>query len=158
MFTSELAALFARDLTRLAQEIDAFPDEASVWATRPGFTNSAGTLTLHLEGNLREYIGRQLGQVPYKRDRPAEFSTRGVPRAELLARVTRLREDIPAVLTSLQADALDATYPEVVLGVPLTTRQFLVHLHGHFNYHLGQIDCLRRVTTSGGALPLAGIG
>jgi hypothetical protein len=157
MFTNELAALFARDLTRLGQEIEAFPDEAAVWATRPGFPNSAGTLTLHLEGNLREYVGRQLGGVPYVRDRPAEFATRDVPKADLVARTIRLRRDIPAVIAALQDDTLGATYPEPVLGVPLTTRQFLVHLQGHLNYHLGQIDCLRRVTTQSGALPLAGL-
>jgi hypothetical protein len=157
MVATELAALFARDLTRLGQEIEAFPDEASIWATLPGFTNSAGTLTLHLEGNVREYIGRQLGSMPYERDRPAEFATRGIPKAELLARVSRLRQDIPAVIASLPVHALDGVYPEVVLGAPLTTRQFLVHLQGHLNYHLGQIDCLRRVTTGGGALPLAGL-
>jgi hypothetical protein len=157
MVATELAALFARDLTRLAQEIEAFPDEASIWTTRPGFTNSAGNLTLHLEGNLREYVGRQLGGILYERDRPAEFATRGVAKGELLARVTRLRQDVPAVIAALHDDTLDAIYPEAALGVPLTTRQFLIHLQGHLNYHLGQIDCLRRVTTGAGALPLAGL-
>jgi hypothetical protein len=157
MFAIELAALFTRDLTRLGQEVGAFPDEVSIWATLPGFTNSAGTLTLPLEGNLREYIGRHLGGLPYARDRPAEFATRGVPQAELVARVARLRHDIPAAVAGLPADALDAVYPADALGVPLTTRQFLVHLQGHLNYHLGQIDCLRRVITGGDALRLAGL-
>lgn len=158
MFTKELAALFARDLTRLGQEIEAFPDEAAVWASRPGFTNSAGTLALHLEGNLREYIGRQLGRIAYQRDRPAEFATRGVPKAEIVARVERLRDEVPPVIAALPLEALEAPYPEVVLDAPTTTRQLLVHLHGHLNYHLGQIDCLRRVTTGRGPLPLAGLG
>ena len=47
---------------------------------------------------------------------------------------------------------LDATYPEQVLGAPISTRQFLVHLAGHLNYHLGQIDYLRRTLTGQGAL------
>src|SRR5512139_1159238 len=95
MSARELAALFARDLRRLQQELEAFPDDASLWVTAPGVTNSAGTLALHLEGNLREYIGRQLGGGSYRRDRPAEFSTRGVPQADLVARTDRLRADIP---------------------------------------------------------------
>jgi hypothetical protein len=33
----------------------------------------------------------------------------------------------------------------------------LIHLAGHLNYHLGQIDYLRRVLTSDGAIELAGI-
>ena len=54
MLSTELAALFARDLERLIQELEAFPDSASVWQIAPGVTNAAGTLALHLEGNLRE--------------------------------------------------------------------------------------------------------
>ena len=65
--TTELAALYKRDLTRVIQEVQAFPDEASLWRIAPGVTNSAGNLVLHLEGNLREYIGRQLGGVAYTR-------------------------------------------------------------------------------------------
>jgi hypothetical protein len=158
MLATELAALFARDLRRLRQELEAFPDDAAVWATAPGVTNSAGTLALHLEGNLREYIGRQLGGRAYVRDRPAEFSTRNVPREELVVRATGLLAEIPQMIGSLTAARLDATYPEKVLGTPLTSRQFLVHLHGHLNYHLGQIDYVRRVTTGSGALPLVGLG
>ena len=44
------------------------------------------------------------------------------------------------------------TFPENVLGEPLTNRQFVTHLYGHLNYHLGQIDYLRRVLTGEGAL------
>ena len=157
MLASELAALFARDLTRLRQEIEAFPDTSALWATAPGISNLAGTLALHLEGNLREYVGRQLGHIDYQRDRPAEFGTRGAPKADLVARAEALREQIPAVVAALSDAELTATYPEAVLGVPMSTRQFLIHLSGHLNYHLGQIDYLRRITTGDGAINLAGL-
>jgi hypothetical protein len=68
-----------------------------------------------------------------------------------------LQHEIPPVIAAMDPEAFDAAYPEVVLGVPLTTRQFLVHLNGHFNYHLGQIDYLRRVTTGQGAIALASL-
>lgn len=151
----ELAALFARDITRLIQQLRAFPDTASVWATAPGVTNSAGTLALHLEGNLREYIGRQLGQIDFTRNRPLEFSARGVDRDELVARLEAVKAAIPPVIAGLSAAQLEAPFPENVLGKPLTSRQFLVHLEGHLNYHLGQVDYLRRVTTGRGAIELA---
>jgi hypothetical protein len=157
ILATELAALFARDLVRLRQEIEAFPDTATLWAMAPGVSNAAGTLVLHLEGNLREYIGRQLGHIDYRRDRPAEFSRRGVAREELAARATTLREEIPPVVAGLSEADLTATFPEVVLGVPMSTSQFLVHLSGHLNYHLGQIDYLRRVTTGKGAIALEGL-
>jgi hypothetical protein len=33
----------------------------------------------------------------------------------------------------------------------------LIHLHGHFNYHLGQIDYLRRILTEGATVQYAGL-
>lgn len=154
MLSHELAALFARDLARLLQELEAFPDSASLWHTASGMTNAAGTLALHLEGNLREYIGRQLGHVDYTRDRPLEFSKRGLEQQDLIARIEAVREMVPRVIGSLSDQVLAATYPEQVLGVPMTTRQFLIHLSGHLDYHLGQIDYLRRFTTGDGAIAL----
>ena len=152
---TELAALFRRDLMRLAQEVEQFPDDATLWNTAPGIRNSAGNLTLHLEGNLREYIGRQLGGVTYARNRKQEFSATGLARAELKERIEALASSIPKVISGLSGADWESVYPEQVLGIPLSTAQFLIHLHGHFNYHLGQIDYLRRVLTQGGAVDFA---
>lgn len=151
---SELVSLFTRDLRRVAQEVAAFPTDEALWQTAPGISNSAGNLALHLEGNLREYIGRQLGGIAYTRQRPLEFSTTGLTRAEIAARIDAVRE---TVIPSLAGADLDALFPENVLGQPLTTRQFALHLLGHLNYHLGQIDYLRRITTGDGAIQLAGL-
>src|SRR6186713_1722672 len=101
MLASELAALFARDLTRLIQELQAFPDTASVWKTAPGVSNAAGTLALHLEGGLRHFIGFRIGKIEYKRDRPLEFSARGVELKELIARLEAVRASIPTVIATL---------------------------------------------------------
>ena len=150
--TAEIAALYRRDLPKLAQQLDAFDDQ-QLWAVLPGVTNSAGNLLLHLNGNLREFIGRQIGGVAYERDRPREFAARDVPRAELAAELASLPAVIAGVLESLTESRWDDTFPEPVLGAPVTNRQFVVHLYGHFNYHLGQIDYLRRALTGQGALP-----
>ena len=147
---ADLAELVARDLTRLTQEIAAFPDDAALWTAAPGVTNTAGNLVLHLEGNLREYIGRQLGGVAYTRDRRQEFSQTGFMREEMLGRVETLGRSIPGVIRRLTDADLSRAFPEMMFGRELSTAQFLVHLHGHFNYHLGQIDCLRRILTQGG--------
>jgi len=150
----ELAALFERDLQRVAQEVAAFPSDEDLWRTASGVTNSAGNLALHLEGNLREYIGRQIGGIPYTRERPLEFSTTGLTRAEVAGRIDAVREMISPALAGA---SMDAIFPENVLGPPLTTRQFVLHLLGHLNYHLGQIDYLRRVNSGDGAIKLAGL-
>ena len=151
----ELAALFDRDLTRLEQELRAFPDTGALWVVAPGISNAAATLALHLEGNLREYVGRQLGHLEYKRDRAREFSARGIPQQELLDRVGELRGTIPRVIRGLAPEALAAVYPEPYNGAAISTQQFLLHLLTHFNYHLGQIDSLRRFTSGAGAIQLA---
>jgi len=157
MLSTELADLFARDLARLIQELTAFPDTASTWKTAPGVSNAAGTLALHLEGGLRHFIGWQLGKIEYKRDRPLEFSARGVERAELIARLEAVKASIPPVIAALSDSDLSAIYPENVTGKPMTTRQWLIHLNGHLNYHLGQVDYLRRFATGNGAIDLAAL-
>jgi hypothetical protein len=57
----------------------------------------------------------------------------------------------------LSPEQLQAAYPEDVLGVPLSTRQFLISLLGHLNYHLGQIDYARRILSHGTAIAYAGL-
>ncbi len=152
---SEIAELYRRDLTRMAQEVAAFPDDEALWRVMPGVTNSAGNLVLHLEGNLREYLGRQLAGVDYARNRKQEFSQRGLSGAELSARIDALKQTIPAIVEALPPEDFAKLYPQNVFGKPITTGQFVIHLHGHFSWHLGQIDYLRRVLTEGGALDLA---
>ncbi len=157
MLAHDLAALYTRDLTRLIQEISAFPDTATLWQTRAGITNSAGNLALHLEGNLREFIGRILGKADFARDRPREFSDSGIEQQDLIVRLTAVRDEIPPVIANLSGDDLDAAYPELYAGAPISTRRMLIHLAGHLNYHLGQIDYLRRVLTGDGAISLAAL-
>jgi hypothetical protein len=148
----ELAALFHRDLPRLLHQLEAIDDQ-HLWSVVPGVTNSAGNLMLHLNGNLREFVGRQIGGVDYVRDRAREFAAKDVPRAELVADLTGLAALIPSVLERLAAERWDDMFPEQVLpGGPITNRQFVIHLYGHLNYHLGQIDYLRRALTAQGAL------
>ena len=155
--TLELANLFRRDLRRLQHQLEAIPGEDLLWRTLPGITNSAGTLALHLEGNLREYIGRVLGGLPYIRARELEFSTCGLPAADLLARIKPLQQAIPGVVEQLSPEDLAREYPLLVLERPLSTETFLIHLYGHLNRHLGQIEYLRRVLTGHGALPGVGL-
>ena len=152
-----MSAPFQRDLIRLCQQIEAFADEAALWKQTSGITNPAGNLILHIEGNLREYVGRQLGNMPYVRDRTREFAVEGVPRHELIARVEFLRDTIPAIIEGLTEEQLAREFPEVVLQRPISTEQFLIHLYGHLNWHLGQVDIIRRIQTGQGALTLAGL-
>lgn len=156
-FQQELAALFRRDIQRLIQELEAFPGDAYLWQTVPGILNGAGNLTLHLEGNLREYIGRALGGVEYQRDRPYEFAAKAMPASELIARIKGVEELIPTIIMNLTDKQIEAEYTQYESG-PLVTRQFLMHLIAHFNFHLGQIGYLRRILTQGSAVKFVQLG
>lgn len=155
----EIAALYRRDLTRLIQQVEAFAEDHAdaLWRAVPGISNPAGNLALHLEGNLREYIGRQLGGIAFERRRDMEFGTRGLAAGELVARLRAVRETVPAVVEALRPEQWNAAFPEPLWGEPLQTGQVVVHLLGHLNYHLGQIDYLRRVLTGNGAIALAAL-
>lgn len=153
---NDLASLFRRDLTRLGQQIEAFPSDEALWLTLPGVTNAAGNLALHIEGNLREYVGRLLGNLAYTRNRELEFSLKGITRHALRLRMEELRRSIPAVVEALSPEQMEKEYPETVIEVAMSTQKFLLHLFGHLNYHLGQIDYLRRILTGDGAIRPAG--
>lgn len=141
----------------MIQEVRAFPDDALLWQHAPGITNSAGNLALHLEGNLRDFIGRLLGGVAYVRTRDLEFSSAGLGVAELIQRMEQVESMVPEVIASLSDEQLAADYPQPFQGKTHSTRQFLIHLNSHLNYHLGQIDYLRRFLTSGEVVSFVGL-
>lgn len=148
--SKELASLFSRDLNRLRKQIGSFKNDEALWQTLPGVTNSAGNLALHLEGNLREFIGRQLGHLPYERKRDLEFSSKGLTRVTIGERLEELSNTIPGVVERLSKEELEGQYPEIVFDAPMSTQEFLFHLYGHLNWHLGQVDYLRRMLEGDG--------
>jgi uncharacterized damage-inducible protein DinB len=147
MLPAAIAAILDRDLQALRREVEAYPDERSLWQAVPGVINTTGTLVLHLAGNIQHYLGARLGGTGYVRDRAAEFARRDVPRAELLREIAAARSAVRASLANLSDGELAADYPEAIAGVRLATGEYLVHLTTHFAYHLGQVDYHRRVVT-----------
>lgn len=138
-----LIDLFERDLERLVGEIEQVPEEM-MWKAPPGVTNSCGVLAQHLIGNLRHFIGARLGETGYERDREREFTDTGVPAASLIREARELKEQLFHILRDLDGEAWEGEYPG---GAPFegSTRKVLVHLYGHLNYHLGQLNYLRRL-------------
>jgi uncharacterized damage-inducible protein DinB len=142
---SQIGGMMARELTTLKKELEAYPSEAEVWRVVPGIANSAGTLALHLAGNLRHFVGAVLGGTGYVRQRDFEFSARGVPRSELLAGIDAAIAEVGAALEGLDDAELGKEYPEPVANMRVDTGDFLVHLASHLAYHLGQVDYHRRI-------------
>ena len=141
-------AILVRDLQALRREVEAYPDDASIWAVPEGIANSCGTLVLHLVGNLRTYIGLQLGGVAYERDRPREFSARDLPRAELLRDIDATIAAVQAAAPNVSDASLAAQFPLAIGPVTVNTQDFLLHVAVHLGYHLGQVDYHRRLVTT----------
>lgn len=137
--------LFERDLKKLEAEITQYMDGNSLWTVSGNISNPPGNLCLHLCGNLQYYIGAVLGNTGYVRNRPNEFAARDIEKANLLKEITKTREAVLQTLERLSNEDLEKTYPEEVLGYPMTTLFFLTHLFGHLGYHLGQINYHRRI-------------
>ena len=147
MVLPAIAALLDRDLRTLRREVEAYPDDGSLWRSVPGIANVGGTLVLHLTGNLQHYLGARLGGTGYIRDRNAEFARRDVPRAELLREIEAARAAVTTAVSRIVERELSTEFPETVGGVRVQAGEYLMHLSTHFAYHLGQLDYHRRVVT-----------
>jgi uncharacterized damage-inducible protein DinB len=144
---SSIAAILARDLDAFRRSLAAYPDDASVWRPAGGLPNSAGTLALHVVGNLRHFVGAVLGGSGYVRRREEEFTAAGLPRAELDALLARTTEEVRAALARLDPTVLGRDFPSPPGGLRVATGDFLVHLCTHLAFHLGQADAHRRAVT-----------
>lgn len=151
ILTSSFVRILERDLGRLESEINQYTDETLLWKTSGEIINPAGNLCLHLCGNLQHYIGVQLGSSDYKRNRPLEFSAKNISRENLIQEIVKTKESVMTTLENLSDSELDEIYPEEVLGYPMTTGFFLIHLTAHLSYHLGQINYHRRLVRHSGA-------
>lgn len=145
MLTETLSTIFQRDLTKLYSEIEQYKSEDKLWVTERSIANSAGNLCLHLVGNLKTYIGAELGGFAYTRNRDLEFSLKDVPKAELLTMVAETKTIVDETLRKLPANTLQEEYPMLVFAEKTSTEYFLVHLAAHLSYHLGQINYHRRL-------------
>ena len=145
MLTTALVELFNRDLDILAKEINSYSDEPKLWVISRDINNSAGNLCLHICGNLQHFIGAILGNTGYVRNRDAEFGDKNIPKKELLSSIDNSKEVVKTVLSSLSEDQIAKDYPIDVFKKKMTTSYFLIHLHSHLNYHLGQINYHRRL-------------
>lgn len=147
-----LERILVRDIRGLIREIEAYPNDAAVWQTAPGVTNSGGTLALHVAGNMQYFIGAVLSGSGFVRDRDAEFASRGLPRARLLAELEAAVSAVERTLPELTDAQLAAEYPVPVAGRRVRTSDLLAHLASHLGYHLGQVDYHRRFVTGHGPL------
>ena len=110
------AELFERDLLKLRDEIKNFKDEDNIWRKTDGISNSAGTLVLHLLGNLNFTIGTQLGGTGYVRNREQEFSLTGVTREKLIGDIDQTIQTVKTSFIAVDQAKLDEIYTLEMVG------------------------------------------
>jgi len=140
----EIQHFLKRDLLKLIKEIESYTNEYNIWKVEKSINNSAGTLAVHIVGNLNHYIGASLGNTNYVRDRKFEFSGELVEKKLLIKQIEDTISMLDKVFEELAVEALDKVYQYDFFGKQ-TTRFYLYQFMLHLNYHLGQISYHRRL-------------
>src|SRR5215204_450444 len=145
MLKDSLVEIFERDLNKLRDEINLYKSEAELWIVKGEISNSGGNLCLHLIGNLNHFIGAVLGETGFIRERDLEFSSKNVSREKLNDEIAKTIEAVKIGLNELSAEDFDKNFPIEKRGETVRMDFMLLHLFGHFSYHLGQINYHRRL-------------
>ena len=133
---------------KLKEEINLYNDENSLWIIKGEINNRAGNLCLHLTGNLNHFIGATLGNTGFVRDRESEFALKNISRKKLVEEIENTTKMVLSTLSKLTEADFEKTFPLEKHGKKVTNENMLIHLFGHFSYHLGQINYHRRLVLS----------
>jgi len=145
MLNNILANFYERDIRKLIEEVNLFKNEEDLWRITGSVKNSCGNLVLHVIGGMNYLIGTTLAHTKYVRNREQEFIQKNVKRTELISQLEALIIIINQTLNTLTADQMEAEYP-IFFDKPKTSVTYvLVQLLAHLNYHLGQVNYLRRI-------------
>jgi hypothetical protein len=128
-----------KKLANVLNDLAAPLTDEQFWARPFPFGNSFGHLVLHLTGNLNYYIGTQIAQTGYVRDRPREFSeTARPPKAETLK---KFDDAIAVVLNAIRSQAPeDWSKPYAAAGADARDRfDMVLQCATHLHHHMGQM-------------------
>ena len=101
-------------------------------------SNSIGNLSLHLAGNVRQWIVSGVGGQPDVRERQKEFAQReALPKESLWQTLEKAVKESDQVLANFPGDKLMEA--RVIQGFDQTVLQAIFHVVEHFSFHTGQI-------------------
>ena len=133
-----LADRFTANLDRIRELAQGLNNER-FWTKPFPFGNSFGHLVLHLTGNLNYYVGTQIAQTGYVRDRPREFSDSMPPEKEEVLR--QLEAAVAMVLETIRRQSPDdwsGAYSGVGTSAP-NRLAMVVQCAAHMQHHIGQM-------------------
>jgi hypothetical protein len=136
---------YLNGLESLKNEILSYNNDGDLFKVHGDIINPAGNLCLHLCGNLQHYLGATLGNTGYKRNRDTEFSRKDFTKSILLDEIEKARDSINITFKKLNESDLNNLYPENPHWKKASIGYVLVICLSHLNYHLGQINYLRRM-------------
>lgn len=136
--TSALSRRFTK-LAGVVHDLAAPLSEEQFWAKPFAFGNSFGHLVLHLTGNLNHYIGAQIAETGYVRDRPREFSETVRPsKAEVLKKFDDAVEMVVRTIRAQSAEDWSVAYSGT--GADAQNRfEMVLQCATHLHHHIGQM-------------------
>jgi hypothetical protein len=122
---------------RLRGCVESLTDEQIWWRPNPA-CNSIGNLTLHLNGNVRQWLVASFNRLNDDRNRPAEFAAEeGMSAAALLEMLAETMREGAEVLARLTEVDLVARYE--IQGYNVSGLDAVYQVVEHFGLHYGQI-------------------
>ena len=144
MTGTEIASFYERDIRRLIEEINSFKHEENLWETCGTIKNATGNLALHIIGGLNYLIVATLSNTGYIRNRDQEFTNKGIDRRLIVAQLEELIPLINKTVSQLTPGQMELSYPVFFDKEGATNSYVLTQLLLHLNYHVGQVNYLRR--------------
>jgi uncharacterized damage-inducible protein DinB len=136
--SSILSARFTANAARIL-ELAAPLTADQFWRNPFPFGNSFGHLVLHLTGNLNYYIGAQIANTGYVRDRPLEFADANPPTKD--EALLRFDSAISMVLQTIRAQSTEDWSKEYTgRGTNALNRlDMIMQCAAHMQHHIGQM-------------------
>jgi uncharacterized damage-inducible protein DinB len=133
-----LSNRYAANLARV-RELAAPVTGKQFWTRPYPYGNSLGHLVLHLTGNLNYYIGAQIANTGYVRDRQHEFTDSNPPSKE--EALKRLDAAVTMAVETIRGQSLASwtkTYSAV--GTSCSNRlDIVMQCAAHMQHHIGQM-------------------
>ena len=145
MQPAEIVSLYNRDLYKLIEEISLFQREENLWKTSGHIHNPAGNLALHITGGLNHHIGATVAGNGYIRNRDLEFTQKDIKRENILDGLRQLVILVDQTLAGITTEQWLSAFPAYFDKDNATHEYVITQLLLHLNYHLGQINYLRRM-------------
>ena len=135
---SVLADRYYTNLARV-RELAAPLSEKQFWTKPFPYGNSFGHLVRHLTGNLNYYIGAQIANTGYVRDRAREFTEPNPPSKE--EALKGLDHAVAMVIQIIRAQSSeDWSTPYSAVGTNCSNRlDMVVQCAAHMQHHIGQM-------------------